>query len=138
MNLNNTYLKQRCKAVSKTDGVNIPYIVSNMFRVLNNSGGVGLAANQVGLPHKIICVKYGDFSAAVVNPTIEKKWGGMETKPEGCLSFPGVQVDVSRHKKIVVSGFDENWNPVVYKPSGMVARIFQHECDHLDGICIVT
>ena len=71
-----------------------------------------------------------------INPEISWKKGGMVLAPEGCLSFPGAQVMVPRWPRIKVIGWDIRWNPIVIGGKGLVARVLQHEIDHLNGITL--
>ena len=70
----------------------------------------------------------------LVNPVIEEKTRETETALEGCLSIPGIGVEVERHSGVVVSGRDEEGRPVRYEVAGEIARMMQHETDHLDGV----
>jgi peptide deformylase len=97
--------------------------------------GVGLAANQVGVLHRVLVYRVQQQSpvAALINPEIE--WTGSEEEilEEGCLSLPAVHVDVERPIHIRVRAFDEHGEPITVEASGLEARVIQHEVDHLDG-----
>lgn len=113
-------------------------LVTRMRRVMKAANGVGLSANQIGLPYRMFVAEVPDAQGtmkfyAVFNPKIEKV--SEETVPyeEGCLSVPGVWGDVTRPARVVVSGFDKNGKPAKVKAWGLLARVFQHEMDHLNG-----
>ena len=101
--------------------------------------GVGIAAPQVGINRRIVCVqrfdKEGEPFEAYVNVKLDSLWGEKERGPEGCLSLPGLRGYVSRYQSVLVSYIDrESLQPRKDTVHGFTAVIFQHECDHLDGI----
>lgn len=101
--------------------------------------GVGIAAPQVGINRRIVCVqrfdKEGEPFEAYVNVKLDSLWGEKERGPEGCLSLPGLRGYVSRYRSVLVSYIDrETLQPRKDTVHGFTAVIFQHECDHLDGI----
>jgi len=102
--------------------------------------GVGLAAPQVGISQKVIVVEYAEEedkkpkSFAVINPEIIKTSAETELGIEGCLSIPNLVGEVERFSAVVVKGSNQMGKPVRIKANGWLARIFQHEIDHLDGI----
>jgi peptide deformylase len=113
--------------------------VQRMGALMNDAIGVGLAANQVGVLHRLLIyrVQHQADVAALVNPEIE--WAGKEAEiaEEGCLSLPAVHVDVERPIHIRVRGQNEHGEPVTVEASGLEARVIQHEMDHLDGVLII-
>jgi peptide deformylase len=113
--------------------------VERMGRLMIDSIGVGLAANQVGALHRLLVYRVHQQSpvAALVNPEIE--WSGqeVETMEEGCLSLPNVHVDVERPVHIRVRALNEHGDPLVIEASGLESRVIQHEIDHLDGILVL-
>ena len=100
---------------------------------------IGLAAVQVGVLHRVLVYRVQQQAAvaALINPEIE--WAGNETETmeEGCLSLPGVLVDVERPIHVRVSALDEGGDPILVEASGLEARVIQHEIDHLDGVLIL-
>ncbi|MGE4426556.1 MAG: peptide deformylase [Solirubrobacteraceae bacterium] len=111
-----------------------------MGRLMHDAQGVGLAANQVGTLHRVLvyAVDGGDGPVRrLINPRIT--WQGEETEvgTEGCLSLPGVQVEVERAVHLRVSAVDDGGAAIDVEASGFEARIIQHEMDHLDGILIL-
>jgi peptide deformylase len=113
--------------------------VRRMGQLMIDSIGVGLAANQVGVLHRLLVYRVHQQSpvTALVNPEIE--WAGdeLETLEEGCLSLPSVHVDVERPVHIVVRALDEYGQPLTIEASGLEARVIQHEIDHLDGVLVL-
>ncbi len=107
-----------------------------MLVAMRESKGVGLAAPQVGINQQIFVADIGDGPMAFINPKIIKKSGG-DVIEEGCLSIPGVTVMVRRPERIVVRYIDENNQPHEKIYEEMMARVIQHEMDHLDGKLIV-
>ena len=98
-----------------------------------NAKGVGLAAPQVGINKRVIVVDIGEGLYKLVNPEIVSS-SGIQDGPEGCLSVPNVIGNVKRSEHIKVKALDENGNIVTIEASGFLARAFQHEIDHLNGI----
>lgn len=124
-----------CNPVDK--GEDVTTIVAGMFDLMRKHGGVGLAAPQVGIVKRIIIIEYGAVTTAIINPVITKSPGKIVTSiQEGCLSFPGKRVNLKRHKRVIVEGFNEYWEPVRIDARNFTAFILQHELDHLDGITI--
>ena len=97
------------------------------------SDGVGLSANQVGLDWRLFVAEYNKKFYVFFNPEITKKSEDMEILEEGCLSVPNVFVEVARHKSATLEGNDRTGKKIKIKAFGILARIFQHETDHLNG-----
>jgi peptide deformylase len=112
-------------------------IIADMTETMWHQVGIGLAAPQVGLSHRILVMDDGKGGAqALINPVIESR-SGIVREEEGCLSIPGIFAEVERSKTITVSATDADGNPVSFEASGLKARIVQHELDHLDGILFI-
>lgn len=113
--------------------------VRRMGEIMDGALGVGLAAPQVGALHRVVVYRVppAPEAAALVNPQIE--WAGREQEvaEEGCLSLPGVLVDVERPIHVRVRGRNEWGAPILIEASGLEARVIQHEIDHLDGVLIL-
>jgi len=110
------------------------------FMVANH--GIGLAANQIGLTKRVFVMGNGNIPGfptpfAVFNPKIIETSNEQELFKEGCLSYPGLWLSVKRPKDILVEYQDSSGNSITAKMDGLVSRVFQHEYDHLDGICFV-
>jgi peptide deformylase len=114
-------------------------LVSHMRRVMRAANGVGLSANQIGLNLNMFVAEVPDVDKggtkfyALFNPKIEKKSDETGIFEEGCLSIPGKWGYVSRAERVTLSGFDKNGKPVKIKAWGLLAHVFQHETDHLQG-----
>jgi peptide deformylase len=121
---------------------NLRAIVDQMFQLMYEAKGIGLAANQVGLPLRLFVVnasgEKGDKDEEVVfiNPVIRNR-KGQAVGEEGCLSLPGLYADVSRAEEIVVEAFDLEGQAFRAKVDDLVARVIQHENDHLDGVLFI-
>ncbi len=110
-----------------------------MGELMHDAYGIGLAATQVGVMHRLLVYRteMDGAVAALVNPVLE--WASKETESaeEGCLSLPGVAVEVDRPIHVRVRAQDERGAPIVVEASGLEARVIQHEMDHLDGVLIL-
>jgi peptide deformylase len=113
--------------------------VARMGRLMADSIGIGLAATQLGTLHRVLVYRVEQESPinALVNPVIEWRGKDQELMEEGCLSLPGVVVDVERSLHIRVRAQDETGEPIEIEASGLEARVIQHEVDHLDGVLIL-
>ena len=118
-------------------------LVADMFETMYASDGVGLAAPQIGRNDRIVVIdaspvaenfpECDGWKKALINPEIEILDGDMVSRSEGCLSLPGLSEDVKRVEHIRLRWLDEDFQPHVEEISGFLARIVQHECDHLEG-----
>ena len=110
-----------------------------MTTLMGDALGVGLAAPQVGILHRLLIyrIQHQAPVAVLINPEVE--WSGKQTEDmeEGCLSLPGVHVDVERPIHVRVRALDRDGQPIVVEASGLEARVIQHEVDHLDGVLIL-
>lgn len=106
--------------------------IEDMAETMYKTDGVGLAAPQVGVSKRIIVVDDGNGLQVLINPQIIKAEGS-QWGPEGCLSVPGYFGDVERYEKVTVTAIDPNNKKLRIEAEGFLARIFQHEIDHLEG-----
>jgi peptide deformylase len=113
--------------------------VERMVALMHDALGVGLAATQLGVMRRLLVFQAGPDATptALVNPEIEWRSGEMETAEEGCLSLPGIVVDVERPLHVRVRARDAAGDPLEIEASGLEARVIQHEVDHLDGILML-
>jgi peptide deformylase len=113
--------------------------VARMEALMGDALGLGLAATQLGVMHRLFVFRVGSDAplVAVVNPRLEWSSDDQETAEEGCLSLPRVLVDVERPLHVRVSAQDEQGEAIVLEASGLEARVIQHEMDHLDGVLIL-
>ncbi|HHZ17492.1 MAG TPA: peptide deformylase [Peptococcaceae bacterium] len=116
---------------------NVGKLLDNLRDTLEASEtGVGLAAPQIGISKRAIVVSYEEEYYELINPEIVSK-EGEDTDTEGCLSVPGVLGEVTRAVKVQVVGLNRQGEEVKIKAEGFLARIFQHEIDHLEGILFI-
>jgi peptide deformylase len=131
-------LKSRALEIDRFDDA-LREEVRRMGQLMHDGLGIGLAATQVGVMHRVLVyrVEPGAAVAALINPVLE--WASREEEgmEEGCLSLPGVLVGVERPIHVVVSAVDEYGEPILVEASGLEARVIQHEMDHLDGVLIL-
>ena len=139
--LGDRVLRKPAKRVSKVDDA-VRKTVEDMLVTMYSADGIGLAAPQVGI-HKqimVIDIELEDPEAppyVFINPVIKKANKEFEADQEGCLSVPGVYMDVTRPTEITVSYKDETGRPRTLEASGLLARVIQHEMDHLNGVMFV-
>lgn len=112
---------------------NIKKLLDNMAETLYHAKGVGLAAPQVGISKRVIVVDIGEGLFKLVNPEIVAS-SGIQDGAEGCLSLPDVVGNVKRSERVTVKALNEDGDEVTIEASGYLARAFQHEIDHLNGI----
>jgi peptide deformylase len=131
-------LKSKALEVTRFDD-SLAEEVARMSRLMDDAIGLGLAATQLGVMHRVLVYRVGLDAAlvAVVNPALQWSSEDSETAEEGCLSLPGVAVDVERPVHVRVSARDEHGEEILIEASGLEARVIQHEMDHLDGILIL-
>lgn len=127
-------LREKAKPVPKITP-NIHKLLDDMADTMYDAEGVGLAAPQIGILKRVIVVDVGDDNGLIemINPEIVSA-EGEQLGPEGCLSIPGLRGDVNRSLKITVKGLDRNGDELVITASEFLARAFQHEVDHLNGV----
>lgn len=129
------------------DYPNMKELIGNMFETMDRAEGVGLAAPQIGLPIRMVVVslealadekpEFKGFRKAYVNAHIVETGGETVSMEEGCLSLPGIHENVKRPDKIHVTYLDENMSPHDEWVEGYLARVLQHEFDHLDGTMFI-
>lgn len=134
-------LRKPCKRISKVDQ-SIRDLAKQMVQTMYAEEGIGLAAPQVGVNKQMLVVDCDRANSAtpplvLINPQIETYSPELVTGEEGCLSIPGVFLDVVRPKAITVKYKDEQGRPQKIKASDLLARVIQHESDHLNGILFV-
>jgi len=138
-------LKRKARAVNKFDK-DLQNLLEDMVETMREAPGVGLAAPQIGLSDRIIVVEYYQHEEdeeneeapkkvwAMINPEIVKSSEETLMGVEGCLSIPGLLGEVERHAAVQVKGLNKHGKPMKVKAEGWLARIFQHEIDHLNGV----
>jgi len=131
-------LRTRARPVDRFDGA-LREELARMAELMGDALGVGLAATQVGVLHRVLVYRVQQEAPAnaLVNPEIEWRGEDEEAAEEGCLSLPAVLVDVERPIHVRVRAQNEHGEDVVVEASGLEARVIQHEIDHLDGVLIL-
>jgi len=114
--------------------IDLEDVVASMFATMYHYRGVGLSANQVGLPYRMFVMGTPDMELVFINPKIRSLSGDLEVAEEGCISHPGLFIKIKRHQEVRLmhSNMQGQSQALTYK--GMTARIIQHEMDHLDGV----
>ena len=138
-------LKRKARPVTKFDK-NLHTLITDMVETMREAPGVGLAAPQIGLSERIVVIEYFEKQEdeekeeapkkvwAIINPEIVKVSEETLMGVEGCLSIPGLVGEVQRHAEVQVKALNRHGKPIRIKAKGWLARIFQHEIDHLNGI----
>jgi peptide deformylase len=121
--------------VENIDG-KIAALAESMIETMYEAPGVGLAANQIGVQKRLFVYDQGDGPHVVVNPVIVET-SGEWTYEEGCLSVPGLSWEIVRANEVHLRGYDLDGNELDIQTNEYEGRIFQHECDHLDGVLLV-
>ncbi|MGI6128841.1 MAG: peptide deformylase [bacterium] len=129
-------LRQKAQPVTKID-TELRRLLQSMATVMYEAEGVGLAAPQVGILERVVVIDVGDGLLALINPEIITKEGEEELGVEGCLSLPGIVGDVSRNNKVKVRALNIDGEELEIEGKGLLARAFQHELDHLDGVLFI-
>jgi len=139
-------LRRKARTVTRFDK-NLQTLIDDMIETMRDAPGVGLAASQVGVAERLIVVEYFENEAAeeaedeaqkkvwvMLNPEIVKASEQMVMGVEGCLSIPTLVGEVERHEALQIKGLNRRGQPMRVKAQGWLARIFQHEIDHINGV----
>jgi peptide deformylase len=131
-------LRARAREIDRFDDA-LAEEARRMGHLMHDAYGIGLAATQLGVMHRLLVYRteLEGQVAALVNPVLEWASKDKETAEEGCLSLPGVAVEVERPVHVRVRAQDERGEPILVEASGLEARVIQHEMDHLDGVLIL-
>ncbi|CAN5674642.1 peptide deformylase [soil metagenome] len=129
-------LKTRAGRVKEFDDA-LLRLTEDMLVTMHEREGVGLAANQVGRLRRVLVAAIEEDEYVIVNPVIEASSDETEVLAEGCLSIPGIHGEVERPVSVTVSGQDAAGGDLRLEAEGLLARVFQHEVDHLDGVLIL-
>lgn len=128
-----------CEKVKKIDGKTLN-LIDDLMDTLYEGNGIGLAAPQIGVLKRVILIDLGNEDEEpiiLINPKITAK-AGNEKDYEGCLSYVGHEGEVYRPTDVTVEGINIKGRPVTYKATGLLARAFCHEIDHLDGVLYMS
>jgi peptide deformylase len=133
-------LREPAREVEKITDVH-RRLIADMIETMRDAPGVGLAGPQVGVLERIFVWEVGDRHGALINPVITSRSDDTIEEEEGCLSLPGLLYPVERSAKVVVEALDANGDPVRLEADDpedpLLARVVQHEIDHLDGILFI-
>jgi len=128
-------LRKKCAQIKEVTDKETRLFEEMLF-TMRHFAGIGLAAPQIGITRNLIVVDIGEGAIKLANPKILKA-GGSDKLEEGCLSIPGVAVNIERSNEIIINGLNENNQIVEIKAKGLLARVLQHEIDHLRGRLII-
>jgi peptide deformylase len=128
-------LRQRTNDVTEIDG-NLKQLADDMIETMYAAPGVGLAANQVGIQKRMFVSDAGEGPKVVVNPRITES-SGEWSYDEGCLSVPKLYWPITRPRQILLEGLDLDGNEISVEAEEYLARVYQHEVDHLDGVLLI-
>jgi peptide deformylase len=134
-------LRHKSKALRRVDA-DLRATVSEMFSLMYAAKGIGLAANQVDLPYRMFVINLGsdrgeDDELVFINPILSRPKAPVEEEDEGCLSLPGLYAPVRRPSSIHVDAFNLEGEEICGEFQGLLARVIQHETDHLDGVMFI-
>ena len=132
-------LSQVAQPVENIDD-DIISLIDEMFKIMYKEKGVGLAAPQVDLARRIVVIDTGENKGekiAIINPVITGASDRLVPYEEGCLSLPGINADVVRPDSVFVKGINPRGKEMEIEAKGFLARVFQHEIDHLEGILFI-
>jgi peptide deformylase len=129
-------LRMTARPVEKITAVH-HRLIEDMIETMREAPGVGLAGTQVGIVERVFVYEVEDEVGAIFNPVIVSRSRDLDDQEEGCLSLPGLLYPVTRHIEVKVEGLGLDGQPVVKEASELLARVFQHEIDHLDGVLFI-
>ena len=130
-------LKERAPEVDPRADSELRTLAAEMARTMYDAPGLGLAAPQVGVQKRVLVYDIDEKLAVLCNPRIVERSKQTEVDEEGCLSLPGISVMVERSVSVVCEAVDLDGAPVTLQAEGLLARVIQHEIDHLDGVLII-
>jgi len=130
-------LRKRTELVKNPKSPEIKGLIADMIATMKETGGIGLAAPQVGVPFRIFTVNVEDKVYVFINPEVKNFSNDKISFEEGCLSAQKIWGPVVRSKKLTIKALDENGNPIKIRAKGLLARVIQHEMDHLNGVLFI-
>jgi peptide deformylase len=135
--LDEEFLRKPTQEVKDIKDAQILNLIKEMQEIMKQYHGIGLAANQIGENKRIIVIQVENQSFVLINPEIIKYSTKKIDGEEGCLSVPGISGIVERHQSITIKGINELNKKIKIKAKNIVARVFQHEFDHLNGVLFI-
>lgn len=118
-----------------SQGIDLASLAYSLVETMQHLGGMGLSANQVGIPYRVCTIVAGNDAHVMFNPKVVMTSGGISKMKEGCLSFPGLFLHIGRPELVTVEFYGINGEKQIQSYEGIQAICVQHEIDHLDGIC---
>jgi peptide deformylase len=133
--LGDPVLRERCIEVSKIDDL-VKSLARNLTDTMKDAPGVGLAASQIGVLRRVFVYDIGEGTKVLINPVFLKKRGEI-VEEEGCLSLYEIKCPVKRYQKVVVKGKNLKGEDIIVEAEDLLARVLQHEMDHIDGVLFI-
>ena len=133
---NNKILRQKSKEIPQFDQ-KLAELIKEMRKTMEDNNGIGLAAIQVGIPQRVIVCEVNNKFYSFINPVLVKSSPATSIMEEGCLSLPGIFGEVERPEKVTIRAMNLKGKMRKIKAFGLLARVIQHEMDHLDGILFI-
>jgi len=147
----NSVLRKKARAVTNPNDPTLQKLIDDMIETMRAAPGVGLAAPQVAVGQRVAVIEYAELPPdappeaeppapklyVIINPEIVTRSAEMVEGAEGCLSLQGIWGNVLRHEAVTVKALNRKGRPIKIKAKGWLARIFQHEIDHLDGVLFI-
>ncbi|TSD01294.1 MAG: peptide deformylase [Parcubacteria group bacterium Athens0714_25] len=133
----NPILRQKAKKIKDPLSEEIQKLIPQMIKTLKEAKGLGLAAPQIGKSVRLCIIEDGEKTHILINPQIKSASKEISISEEGCLSIPGKWLPIKRNEEVKVRYLNEKGEKCKLKTRGLLARAFQHEIDHLDGILII-
>lgn len=133
----NDALREISEEVKDPTGVEVKQLILDMIQTLRANNGLGLAAPQVGKNLRICVIEIENELFVLINPEIKTLSNEKIPSEEGCLSFPNKFMNLQRHKRVKIKAIDLNGKSQIIRARGLLARVIQHEIDHLNGVLIV-
>jgi peptide deformylase len=133
----NPILREKSLEIKNPTDPKIKQLISDMASALRAHDGLGLAAPQIGQSLKLCIAEVDHELFVLINPEIKKYSGEEINMEEGCLSFPGKYLPIKRYEKVKIRALDANGKKQIIRAKGLLARVLQHEIDHLNGVLLV-
>lgn len=130
-------LRKKAEPVKNPKNPEIKELIANMIATMKKANGIGLAASQVGAPYRIFTVNVNDKVYVFINPEVKDLSKDTIPFEEGCLSVQKIWGPVIRPRKLTIRALDENGKPIKIRAKGLLARVIQHEMDHLNGTLFI-
>lgn len=133
----NLRIKSELVSADRVQTPEMQLLIAELVETMKQENGIGIAAPQIGVHDRVIIVEQAGTPTAYINPRITERSFRMIESEEGCLSVPGCWGVVKRHRSVTVHAVTQDGEEVVLKAQGLLATVFQHEIDHLDGILFI-